>query len=550
MSRKGNTPTHLGEKREVRTADAERLQAQLGADYEVLGSLGHGGMGAVYKARVIKLDRLVAIKIVRDCGATEDSPNAIKRLQNEAQALAALKHDNIVQVLHLQALGDGGQALVMDLVEGRDLGKIIAESGKLESARVRKLFMQCADALGAAHAVGIVHRDIKPSNLLVTLDSQGNEVIKVLDFGLAKFAESANQKLTKTGSIMGSPAYMSPEQCTAATELDARTDIYSLGCVFYEALTGKPPFDGDTAFEVLTKHTNEDVPDIDCGDAALTAVIKKCTRRDRDARFSSSEELIAALRNPQFRFSTAPANNRRAAKIPLKQVAVAASILLAVTIGGAAFIFLKPSPERQKWREMDVPQLVRATVEYTTWPGDLSHPPPPAPAELLRTIRDRDKEFTAAQDLKQLGRLYDVLVANTGDQKYMRLAADYYKRSAHQFHLDRTPVRFEQTRAATYYAQLEDWKRAEEVIREDKDAAAHFEEPAARALYSAKATFNELNLAILQKQQARQQKLLKEFERQLKDPGVRYALIGEFGQPSDDHLAALAHNPIAKYLAP
>jgi serine/threonine protein kinase len=265
-----NTPTRMGNAPRELTPDEVHLSERLGDQYELLDKLGAGGMGTVYKARDKRLGSFVAVKVVRDT-AGEDA-NALKRLKNEALALAALQHPNIVRVMTLQQLDEHQLALVMEYAEGTDLASVIAKEGKLTPTRCRRLMKLCAEALVVAHSSGIIHRDLKPANILVTKDG-GAENLKILDFGLAKLSEAGSQKLTRTGTVMGSPAYMSPEQARAG-ELDLRSDIYSLGCVFYEALTGKQPVEGDSAFEVLLKHTNECIPIIECpDDPALAQII-------------------------------------------------------------------------------------------------------------------------------------------------------------------------------------------------------------------------------------------------------------------------------------
>lgn len=273
------------------------IAAKLDDQYELLGVLGTGGMGTVYKARDKRLDTLVAIKVVHDT-AGGDAP-AVQRLQNEGLVLATLQHSNIIRVMSMQQL-DGDQfALVMEYVDGKDLAAIIEQEGKLTPERCRALLTGCAEGLSAAHKAGIIHRDLKPSNILVVSEN-GHESIKILDFGIAKIVEAQTQKLTRTGAVMGTPAYMSPEQATAVP-LDARSDIYSLGCVFYHALTGNQPYEGDSAFEVLLKHSNENVPAIVCAqDKRLADIIAKCTERDPAQRFQSADEILKALGSSEF----------------------------------------------------------------------------------------------------------------------------------------------------------------------------------------------------------------------------------------------------------
>jgi serine/threonine protein kinase len=335
MSPKGNTPTKMGGAPRQLTPDEQRLAELLGEQYELLEKLGSGGMGTVYKARNRQLDTFVAVKVVRDTAG--DDANAIKRLKNEAQALAALEHPNIVRVMRLQRLDDNQLALVMEYAEGKELASIIEQDKTLTPARCRTLMVQCVQALVVAHRNGIIHRDLKPANILVTKDGD-EEKVKILDFGLAKLSEAGSQKLTRTGTVMGSPAYMSPEQARAG-ELDARSDIYSLGCVFYHALAGNVPFDGDSAFEVLLKHTNDSVPLIECSDKSLGQIIAKCTEKDPSDRFESSEKLLEALLvngfdyKPTQRATVKPIEKRNVLRfaIPVAIICVAAVLFFFAT---------------------------------------------------------------------------------------------------------------------------------------------------------------------------------------------------------------------------
>lgn len=349
MSRRGNTPTRMGEASQL-TPDEKMLAEKLGDQYELLGKLGAGGMGTVYKARLTKLQTSVAIKVVRDTAG--DDAQSIKRLRNEAHALGALDHPNIVRVMHLQRLENDQLALVMEFVEGKDLAAIIEQETKLAPARCRALLKQCAEALAAAHSAGIVHRDLKPGNIVVT-ESGGTtppgEKVKILDFGLAKLSEAGSQKLTRTGNVMGSPAYMSPEQATAAP-LDARSDIYSLGCVFYEALSGCVPFVGDSVFDVLLKHTSEPVPELDIADKQLAAIISKCTEPKPENRFQSASELLDALSQNNFqhiRTIQLPASAGVKQKLLRTAQLSTGLAVLAVIICGAVAFLPRPAPVKQ-----------------------------------------------------------------------------------------------------------------------------------------------------------------------------------------------------------
>jgi tRNA A-37 threonylcarbamoyl transferase component Bud32/tetratricopeptide (TPR) repeat protein len=236
----------------------DALVGTLFADgYEILSVLGKGGIGAVYKARYVPLDQLVAMKILQ--AHMVSSPNVVQRLRMEAKLAHSLEHRNIVRVLRLHISAEGFPFLVADLVEGRTIQQALASDGPFSDERFMRIFTQALDALEHAHKRGIVHRDIKPSNIMLEDQGEGGELVKIVDFGIAKLLEDSevtgDGAQTSSGTISGSPSYMSPEQCTG-TAIDARTDIYSLGCVMYEALTGTTAFSGDTAINTMFHQVN------------------------------------------------------------------------------------------------------------------------------------------------------------------------------------------------------------------------------------------------------------------------------------------------------
>ncbi len=259
--------------------------------YRIEGIIGSGGMGEVYRAMDTRLGRTVAIKLL----ARELTANLAYRLRflQEARAVSALNHPNIV-VLYDISSHDGADFLVMEYVAGRSLKELIPPEG-LVFEQVLNLGSQVASALGAAHAAGIVHRDVKPANILVT-DSQ---VVKVLDFGIAKLPHDGTvTHLTGPGQVMGTVAYMSPEQ-TRGEETDASSDVFSLGCVLYQAATGQMPFGGVSALAVMHEIATADPPapsTVQPGvPAAFDALIANCLRKARGERFRSMAELCSAL---------------------------------------------------------------------------------------------------------------------------------------------------------------------------------------------------------------------------------------------------------------
>ena len=217
----------------------------LAGRYRLDEVIGRGGMSTVYRGTDLSLDRVVAVKVAMD-PLLERDPVYASRFKREARAAAGISNSGIVTVFDAGADGPT-RYIVMEYVEGRDLAAILRDERPLEPPRAVRIAEQVAGTLAAAHAAGIVHRDIKPGNIMVTPEGQ----VKVLDFGIARTTDGVN--LTQTASVLGTAPYMSPEQAMGQPA-DARSDIYSLGCVLYEMLTGKPPFSGDLPAAVLHQH--------------------------------------------------------------------------------------------------------------------------------------------------------------------------------------------------------------------------------------------------------------------------------------------------------
>lgn len=267
---------------------ATRLAAgRMFGGYQLVDKIGQGGMGEVYKARQVSLDRVVAIKILSK--ALYDNDEFIKRFEREAKAIARITHPNIVGVYDFGQI-DGLRFMVNEYVDGCSLAKLISDRLLLPPNEVVLLIVQCLDGLGHVGSQGIVHRDIKPDNILITKDN----VAKIADFGLAKDVsrKDDNTDLTAVGLAMGTPAYMSPEQCMGR-KLDVRSDLYAFGVTAWYALTGQKPFIGNSSFEVMTKQRehvpplpHEVVPGIP---PALSAVVMRMLAKQADDRFSDAE---------------------------------------------------------------------------------------------------------------------------------------------------------------------------------------------------------------------------------------------------------------------
>ncbi len=259
--------------------------------YEVIHEIGRGGMSIVYKARDQDLNRLVAVKLMLK---SSDETLNLLRFQKEARAASQLEHPNIVKVHDFSTTPDGTPYLVMSYLDGISLADAIKNEGSFSLGRWLSVMIQACDALEHAHLAGVVHRDIKPSNFVLALEN-GTEVLKLVDFGIATNSFD-DMSLTKTGEIFGSPLYMSPEQC-AGSKLDLRSDIYSLGCVMYEALAGKPPISGSNSLSTLQKHLT-DKPISLCklnlktkNIQQLDRIVMRCLEKNPESRYQNLGEL-------------------------------------------------------------------------------------------------------------------------------------------------------------------------------------------------------------------------------------------------------------------
>jgi serine/threonine protein kinase len=227
--------------------------------YRLDAQLGVGGMGTVYRARHLLIDRPVAVKVLNPRFVEDEA--ARTRFQREARAAGRLQHTNAVTVTDFGQTQDGYVYIVMELLEGRTLRDILGKEAPLEAARSVSLMLQVSAAVAAAHDAGIIHRDLKPANIFIVQRAEVPSVVKVLDFGIAKLAaesleEDEIKALTQIGAMIGTPRYMSPEQCDGA-ELTPAADVYSLGVILYEMLTGTVPFSGSTPLAIAMKHTSE-----------------------------------------------------------------------------------------------------------------------------------------------------------------------------------------------------------------------------------------------------------------------------------------------------
>jgi serine/threonine-protein kinase len=276
--------------------DDALLGSLLGDTYEVVRSIGEGGTARVYEARHVRLSgKRFAVKVLHAHHCSQ--PTAVARFQREAEAAAAIGHPNICDVYDVHRAPDGRPYLVTQFLEGRDFGSLLKQRGKVDTPFAVYVAREACSALSAAHATGVVHRDMKPENIFVSGDD-GRPTVKILDFGISKLVDGGGAALTRTGTLIGTPAYMSPEQASGY-KIDNRTDVYAMGAVLYRALTGRVPFEGSDMAEVLSgvltveaprpRSLEPSIPD------GLELVIQRAMAKDPDERFESMDELNAAL---------------------------------------------------------------------------------------------------------------------------------------------------------------------------------------------------------------------------------------------------------------
>lgn len=292
------------------TADP-KLGTLLMGRYRILRQLGEGGMGAVYEGRHELIGKRLAIKCLHAQYIANEE--VVRRFHREASAATAVGNEHIIEVFDVGTFDDGSPFMVMEFLEGTELGQTLDELGALPYARLAHIMLQVCEALHAAHGQGIVHRDLKPENIFLVQRGHDSDFVKVLDFGISKVrdaTEALDGGLTKTGMALGTPYYMPPEQAQGIRDVDARADVYAAGVILFQAVTGRMPFEAQSYPALMVKIMTEptpamslfrhDVPD------ALEAVVQRAMAKDREQRFQSMAELATAL-EPYVDQAQAPA---------------------------------------------------------------------------------------------------------------------------------------------------------------------------------------------------------------------------------------------------
>ncbi|MES1165457.1 MAG: serine/threonine-protein kinase, partial [Verrucomicrobiota bacterium] len=360
-------------------------------NYRAVSLLGEGGMGAVYLAEHPDIGRRVAVKVLR--AEMIKDPQLLQRFLNEARAANAIRHPNIIEILDSGSTIDGTPYLVMELLEGEVLSSRIRRQGRLPLADALEFAYQAASALAAAHEKAIIHRDLKPDNLFLIPDPNdpSRERVKVLDFGIAKLQTfpTGGGMQTRTGTLMGTPVYMSPEQCLGTKTIDARSDIYAMGIIMFEMLSGRPPFLSEGFGELVNMHLNVRPPPLRDINAAIPqsveALVAKALEKSPEARHRSAAELQIDIRAaagksivirgasspdlmsetlagvtagstrvlPQSTTMTTGTGERLATTMPVRRPSGArrlllGAIVLACAAGGAALVVSRRDPQADK----------------------------------------------------------------------------------------------------------------------------------------------------------------------------------------------------------
>jgi len=368
IPRSAPAPTSAARSRAVETVEPAHILPEPGdviaGKYRIERIVGEGGMGIVYAAHHLVLEKRVALKLVLlDAAHGEE---LVERFVREAQAAARLQSEHLARVTDAGALENGLPFLIMEYLEGRDLGQVLEAEGRLTTEDAADYVLQVLAALAQAHAAGIVHRDLKPANLFLAARPDGTKIVKVLDFGISKQQPATPHWKELTGkAVLGTPAYMSPEQLRSSRNVDARADIWSIGVVLYELLTGERPFNGEGPGELFAAIL-ETAPFPLRGhrpelSQAWDDLVTRCLLRSPDARFQDVAELAAALAplgSGRYEYLVASIESTCAASVRAMPRANAALLEAAVH---AAIASLPPPADAIATRQLDIPIVTGKT---------------------------------------------------------------------------------------------------------------------------------------------------------------------------------------------
>ena len=432
----------------------ERLIGRIVAGrYEVRKVLGRGGMGIVYEGRHVTVGRTVAIKVLRQDLAR--STEAVQRFHREAKAAAAIGSEHIVEVFDFGYSDEGDAYIAMELLAGEDLGRIVRREGALPERRALGIVRQVAQALESAHAKGIIHRDLKSENVFV-VQRGGCDFVKLLDFGISKVSEGEEGRgpMTSEGVVMGTPHYMAPEQAMSEVEPDHRLDIYALGCLMFEMLTGRVPFTGKNPVEVVFKHVHETAPlprklrpEIS---AHAEAVVLKALEKKREDRFEHAAAMMAALDDARFgadanalaAVEAKPAADASANADRGRSLRLGVGAVVVTLAAGLGVTWVMRGPARQGGGANNVVSTRADSASHVGSPiaavdaaSSTAHPTANADAHVAAPIVARDIELTVNATPRQATIEIDGEAAGTGTahERFVRGTSHHVSVSAPGF---------------------------------------------------------------------------------------------------------------------
>jgi serine/threonine-protein kinase len=376
----------------------DAVGAALAGRYEILRKIGEGGMGVVFEARHAKIGKRVAVKVLLE--KYLEKPDVVARLLQEARMASSIGHENIVDITDFGETDDGRTFVVMEFLEGESLAALLDREGALPAARAVHIARQVASALGAAHEKGIVHRDVKPENIFITRRGD-RDFVKVLDFGISKAMKppdddgpASSPRLTQTGMVIGTPLYMSPEQASGEEDLDHRIDVYALGTVLYEALTGEVPFHGPNYLSIISqilsrepRPPSEVRPELGIT-PDLENVVLRAMAKSRDDRYPTMAELDGDLARIEGGGSVRPPPATRLARrrvaTALAWVGGVSAIVVAVALAVPRVVRDSPAQVAAEPAPVTLPAPAPAPVPAPVPPPPVVLPvaPPPEPARV------------------------------------------------------------------------------------------------------------------------------------------------------------------------
>jgi serine/threonine-protein kinase len=311
----------------------------LAEKYEFLEILGQGGMAVVHRARHLYLGHIVAIKLLNP--SSSYNPTTLRRFRQEAAAAKKVNHPNVIHIDDFGVTPTGQPYMIMDCLEGETLEESIKKNGAMPIAQALPVFKQICLALQELHNNNVLHRDLKPSNVFLTTDADPKKdtpLVKLVDFGIAKVIDESASKLTATGDVFGTPQYMSPEQCMGSS-VTAMSDVYSLGCLMYETLSGTMPFQGDNPLAVMHQHLHDSPPRLAIAEATsahkqIEEIIFKCMEKDPALRYQSAADLLSDLDKFEAgNFRRQPMAHKLKSFVGRRRAVLTASALIVITAG-------------------------------------------------------------------------------------------------------------------------------------------------------------------------------------------------------------------------